>query len=440
MSKQVRGFVTCDTFINNNINVVSPLYELSDLGLTFSRNKQQYYSSLDTTFSLFVFKEIDTIGLAQFEVNNIINVVKEFVLFCTTVQLSEAQDRIITFMANYNAANSAYPVTNLNCTTLIEMEGLKGPGYMSFTVVGVDCSIWLNDANFRGFFPDYDIQIVYPVADFNSKVQNVIQMVDGLDTFKFTEFNTRVEQAKGQYPTTYVKILNIPYQIPGTSILKDCHFAFNQYGAQGNYDYVLKLKLYEALLALGMTSEYIETIFPSILKINEFFVTPRWNRFAIPTQIGQNGIMSQITKSFSEPFDLTTFVKVYTDNTYLRNNSYNVPYDYKNMLLVVTNGFYTEEDVQDFKQYYSDLITVTSTHPDFGRMSSRSQHLVTLLENMLEVADSDTSVQMFNKMLANSNYAFNMITRQGVWYLSIFFEKHQMYVIPKFEYNRLLAV
>jgi hypothetical protein len=73
-------------------------------------------------------------------------------------------------------------------------------------------------------------------------------------------------------------------------------------------------------------------------------------------------------------------------------------------------------------------------------MSSRSQHLVTLLENMLEVADSDTSVQMFNKMLANSNYAFNMITRQGVWYLSIFFEKHQMYVIPKFEYNRLLAV
>lgn len=439
MPRQIRGFVTCDSFIDNNNGVIAPIYELSDMGMTYSRQKQQYVSTLDSTFSLFVFKEIDNDGLSQAEINNIINVVREFALYCTTVQLTEAQDRIITFTANYNAANAAQPVSDLKYTTLIQTENLTAPGYMSFTVSGINCSIWLNDPAFRGYFPDYEIQIVYPFPDFNGTVANVSAMVAAISNFSLVQFNTRIEQAKGTYPTTYVKILNIPYRIPGTQIQKDCYFAFNQYGAQGNYDYVLKLKLYEQLLALGLTSEYIENIFPSILKINEFFITPRWDRFAIPTQIGQNGILSQITKAYGDTFDLTTYVKVYTDVDYLRNNSYNVPYDYNNILLTISNGYYTEDDVKDFKTYYGDIITVTSTHPDFGRMSTKSQHFMTLLENMLEIADSETSVKMFNKMLANNDYVFNMITRQGVWYLSIFFDKHQIYVIPKFEYTRLMA-
>lgn len=439
MPRQIRGFVTCDSFIDNNNGVIAPIYELSDMGMTYSRQKQQYVSTIDSTFSLFVFKEIENDGLTQSEINNIINIVKEFALYCTTVQLTEAQDRIITFTANYNAANSSQPVSDLKYTTLIQTENLTAPGYISFTVSGINCSIWLNDAAFRGYYPDYEIQIVYPFSNFNAIVANVSAMVEAITNFSLVQFNTRIEQAKGTYPTTYVKMLNIPYRIPGTQIQKDCYFAFNQYGAQGNYDYVLKLKLYEALLALGLTSEYVENIFPSILKINEFFITPRWDRFAIPTQIGQNGILTQITKAYGDTFDLTTYVKVYPDVDYLRNNSYNVPYDYNNIMLTVSNGYYTEEAEKDFKTYYGDIITVTSTHPDFGRMSTKSQQFMTLLENMLEIADSETSVKMFNKMLANNDYVFNMITRQGVWYLSIFFDKHQIYVIPKFEYTRLMA-
>lgn len=439
MPRQIRGFVTCDSFIDNNNGVVAPLYEISDMGLSYSRNKQQYTSSNDSTFSLYVFKEIENDGLSQTEINNIINVVKEFGLYCTTVQLTEAQDRIITFTANYNVNNSGYPVSDLKYTTLIETENLKAPGYMSFTVCGVNCSLWLNDPAFRGYFPDYEIDIVYPFENFTGIVANVGAMVEALANFSLVQFNTRIEQAKGTHPTTYVKILNIPYRIPGTQLLKDCFFAFNQYGAQGNYDYVLKLKLYETLLALGLTSEYIESIFPSILKINEFFITPRWDRFAIPTQVGQNGILSQVNKAYNDVFDLNTYIKVFTDLDFMRNNSYNVPCDYNNINLTITNGFYTEEDVKDFRQYFGDIITVTSTHPDFGRMSTKTQHFMTLLENMLEVADSETSVKMFNKMLTNNGYSFNMITRQGVWYLSFFFEKHQIYVIPKFEYTRLKA-
>jgi hypothetical protein len=128
-------------------------------------------------------------------------------------------------------------------------------------------------------------------------------MMDAITNFSLVQFNKRIEEAKNNQPTTYTAILNIPYKLPNSTVVRDVYFAFNQYGSQGNYDYVLKLRLYEYLLSLGLTSGYIESIFPSILQINEFFITPRWDRFAIPTQIGQNGILSQISKAFSDTFE-----------------------------------------------------------------------------------------------------------------------------------------
>jgi hypothetical protein len=217
-------------------------------------------------------------------------------------------------------------------------------------------------------------------------------------------------------------------------VVKDCYFAFNQYGAQGNYDYVLKLYLYQQLLALGLTPIQIESLFPSILQINEFFIVPRWESVAIPSRIGQNGIRSQVSKAHSDVFDGGKYIKVYTDLNYLRDNTYNVPSDYNNILLRISNGMYTELAVRDFALQFSDLITVTSTHPDFARMSTQTQHFVTLLENLLFVADSSSQTEMLFKIVDNENYRFQMVSRQGIWYLSFFFGAHQYYVIPRYEY------
>jgi len=182
----------------------------------------------------------------------------------------------------------------------------------------------------------------------------------------------------------------------------------------------------------------IEQLFPSILNINEFFITPRWDKIAIPSQVGQASINSQISLTYQEVFNIDKFIKIFTDTNYLMYNTYSVPFDYNNILLCITNGYYTEANVKDFKLYYSDLITVTSTHPDFARMSTVTQKFITLLENMLDIADCENSSELFNKILQNSNYKFTIISRGGVEYLSIFYDKHQYYVIPKYQYINLL--
>lgn len=439
MPRQIKAFVTCDSYVDNSPAVVSPLYEISDLGLTYSTTRQQYYSTQDSTYTLFVFKEIDSSGLSQTEVDKIIDVVKSFVAYATrSSELVGKQQLIISFTNDYNTLNQTQ-LTDLTFTSYVQAGETVGCDYMHFTILGIECGVWLNDVSFRNFYPDYEIKLVMPFEEFESIVQNGSAMISAIANFNLVRFNQRIEEAKHNRPSTHVRIINIPYQLPNTSVKRDCYFGFIQYGSQGNFDYVLKLQLYQYLLSLGMSSDYVESIFPSILEINEFFITPRWDRVAIPSRVGLNGIASQVSNAFAEVFDLDKFIKVYPDINYLKANSYNVPYDYNNILLTISNGFYSEDHVRDFKAVYPDLISVTSTHPDYARMSSKSQKFVSLLESMSAICDSENATKMFTKMMDNDYYIFTLVNRQDIWYLSSYFDGHQYYMIPKYEYLSKLA-
>jgi hypothetical protein len=441
----IKAFVTYDPFIDNTSGVVSSIYELSDIGSTYAIEKQQYYNTNDSRYSLYVFKITGATLLGQADSDLILNIVKEFSAYLTNNVYATKQQAILDFTTSFNTNNPTTPISDLTYSNVITSQGIKAPDYVSFTVNDIQASIWLSDDAFRTFYPDYEIGFVLPFDNFTSLVNSPSNFLSALDAFDLVEFNNRIDQAKAEHPPTVTKILNIPYQVPNTTTLRDCYFAFNIYGIQGTYDYILKLELYDYLVnTLGLSGPYIESIFPSILNINEFFILPRWERMALPSYIGQNGINSQITLAFNQPFDVDKYLTVYRDSNnnvdipYLSANTYNVPYDYNNILLHIVNGYYSEANLKDFKEYYSDLITVTSTHPDFSRMSTRTQNLVTLLENMLQIADSDSPVEMFNKLVNNTNYTFNIINRDGIEYLSSFYDQHQYYVIPKYKFLDLL--
>jgi len=443
MTKKINAFITRDDFINNNPNTVSPIFEISDLALTYSKNKQIYYDSNDSIYSLYLFKIENSNSLTQIEVNNIIIVVKNFISFLSSTTLTSKTQIILSFINNFNTVNTSIPISNFNYNEIINYNNLKVPNYLTFKINNIDCNIWLSDSVFKVFYPFYDIQIVTPFENFNSIINNVSAIVTALDNFNLVDFNTRIELNKQNNPTTYTRILNIPYKVPSSNIIKNCYFGFNIYGLQGNYEFILKLELYNYLLnTVGLTSSIVENIFPDILKINEFFIIPRWDDFAIPNQVGQNGINSQISLAFTRPFDINKFIKIYGEDTsilnYLRHNTYNVPFDYNNILLNIVNGYYTENNLKDFKNNFKDLITVSSTHPDFSRMTTRTQQFTTLLMNLLHITNSDNSTELFNKIITNSSIlTTKIITRNTIEYLSTKFENWQLYIIPKYEYIRL---
>ena len=435
MAKEIKGFVTRDDFITKSSIDVSPIFELSDIALTYGKTKYQYYSSLNSLYSLYVFKHVIGDTLIQNEVEDILKLVIEFTSFLTSSLVTNKQQTIILFTNQFNSTNTTTPVTNFDYNTVVTHNNIKSVDYLTFKIRDVTCNIWLSDTVFRAFYPDYDINIILPFSNFSTTVTNTSDFITNLDNFNLIEFNSRIELDKNNNPTTYTKILNIPYKVPNSSIEKNCYFAFNIYGLQGNYDHILKLELYNYLVnILLLSGELIESIFPTILNINEFFITPRWDKIAIPSQVGQNSISSQISPTFSEVFDLDKFIKVFSNLTFIRNNTYNVPFSYNNILLQITNGYYTEQEIKDFKEYYYDLITVSSIDPDFARMSTRTQRFVTVIKVMLEISNSNNSTEMFNKVLSNGNYNFTIISRGGISYISYLFNDHQYYVIPKYEF------
>ncbi len=434
MAKEIKGFITRDDFVLSSNAEVSPLYELSDIAYTYSKDKKIYNSFNNSLYALHVFKHTEVQTLLQSEVEDIIEVVRKFSEYLTASLITNKQQSIIVFTNDFNLLNPSKAVSEFSYNTVVSHQGIKSVDYVTFKINGISCSLWLSDEVFRAFYPDYDINIVLPFSNFQAIVSNTSEFIAALEGFDLIEFNRRVEENKNDFPATYTKIINIPYRVPNSSVTKNCYFAFNIYGLQGNYDYILKLELYSYLTTvLGLEGSYVESIFPTILNINEFFLVPRWDAISIPSQVGQSGINSQIFASYSQTFDQDKFIKVYTDTAHLRANTYNVPFDYNNIMLQVTNGYYTEMPVRDFKTYYNDLITVTSTHPDFARMKPRTQRFVTLMESMLDVSNANNATEMFNKVLQNENYRFSIITRGGVNYISIMFEDHQLYMVPKYE-------
>lgn len=434
MAKEIKGFITRDDFIAVSSSEVSPLYELSDHALTYSKVKFKHYSSVDPLYALHVFKLVQGSSLEQSEVNDIINLVVSFSNYLTNTTVVNKQQQLILFTANWNANNPTKTLHEISYSGTVNHNNIKAPDYINFKLGEVVCSIWLSDVIFRAFYPDYDINIVLPFNNFSSIVNSNTSFLSALSDFSLIEFNKRIEADKAVSPTTYTKILNIPYLVPNTTVERDCYFAFNIYGLQGNYDHILKLALYDYLQnTVGMNGPDVERLFPSILNINEFFIVPRWDKIAIPAQVGQVGITSQISPTYQEVFDVDRFVKVTADNTFLRNNTYNVPMGYNNLLLHVVNGYYSEEEVKDFRAYYSDLITVNSIDPDFARMKTRTQKFITLVRNMLDVSNSSTSTEMFNKILQNKEYQFTIINRAGVTYIAYTYADHQLYLVPKYE-------
>lgn len=439
MTKEIKGFVTRDDFITSSNTDIATIFELSDIALTYSKTKYQHYSSLNSLYALHVFKRVSGEALLQNEVEDILSIIIGFSNFLTSTSVTNKQQAIILFTNEFNMANTHRPVSDLNYNTIVNYNGIKSVDYLTFKISDVICTIWLSDTVFRAFYPEYDINVILPFSDFNIIINNTSDFITALENFNLIDFNRRVEENKNNNPTTYTKIMNIPYKVPNTSVIKNCYFAFNIYGLQGNYDHILKLELYNYLVnTLGLDGSLIENLFPTILNINEFFIIPRWDKVAIPSQVGQTGITSQISPTYNEVFDLNKFIKVFDNTNFIQNNTYNVPFSYNNILLHVTNGYYTEQDVRDFKMYYSDLITVTSTDPDFARMNTRTQRFITMLKNMLDVSNSSNATEMFNKILQNSDYKFTIITRGGVSYISFLYEDHQYYVIPRYEQIRLM--
>lgn len=435
--KTLKAFVYRDDFIDNAADAVATIFELSDKSNSYARDKKQFYLTGNSLYSLKAFRT-ENGELTQIEADNILSFIAYFTNFATANPTMSYQDLIVNAVSSFNVNNPIKQVTNFSYNTIETLNNVRTAKYFYFIISDVECLLWTSDSLFQLLYPDYEISITLPFSNFSIIINNTSQFLTALDNFDLLEFNNRLDLDKEEYPSTNSRTLNIPYKVPNTNVLKNCYFGFNIYGVQGNYEDVIKLELYEYLLNMGnLTALQIESLFPSLLEINEFFFIPRYDKVAIPSHVGQNAIYSQLALAYNEPFDLDRYLTIYPV-PHLRAATYNLPTEYNNTLVSVTNGYYSKENVRDFKEYYKDIIAVSTTEIDFARMSTRTQQFMNMFNVLLYLSNSDTFLDVFNKLVSNNlNNEYRIRTRNNITYISKRFEDHVYYILPKYEFARL---
>lgn len=439
--KEIRCFIENASLATPNTRHTSPIYELSEEGKTFAKRKERRTLRGDDKNLLHSFHVTDENELNPEETRLIIQVVETFNTYLETISLENKPVIVTKFAAFYNNSFENH-ISNFNYNQLINVNKKLYPDFLTFKVEDLNCSVWLSDKSFKLFYPLYDIDVVTPFEEFDRIVRNAPEMIEALNKFDLNLFGMRIDEIKGGFPSTYTQMLNVPYRPRKGAQEMDCWFGFNIYGEAGNYEYLMRDELYKHLKGLGLDDDFIEEHFPSIFKVNEFFMVPEWNDYALPFRVGQGSINSQVNKAFDSPFRMNWYVKAYEDsNEYMLRNTYNVPLPYNNILCRVLNGKYSLNEIKDFKEFHKDLITVNSTNPDFARMSERTQRFVVMTSFMIACADAHNETELFNNLMtnnaANRDHRFTMNRRMEITYISIQFDKHRYYMIPRYEFDRL---
>ena len=438
--KEIFAFAVRDNLIDNQANAIAPVFEISDICLTFAKEKATHTSSTDRSSSLIVFKTNDGQLLTQAETDLGCGLLSEVTQFLATTSQTAPLVLGGSFTAYYNAKYPAKQLTQLSFSDIRTSGTVKAPEYIVATFGDtLKFFIWTSNRAFRSMYPFYQIDIVLPVDNFKEKLINGTSFNAEISTFEFPAFINKMETAKGDNIETAARVLNIPYYAPGATTGNPCYFGFIVYGEQGDYEFLFRLNLYDYLISLGISSQLILSSFPDLLKVNEFFITPRWDLQAIPSRVGEGVINSQLTNTFASNFDIAKFIPRYADLTALKAATSNVPVEYNNLLLLITDGEFSTANLKAFRSYFSDFISISSQHPDFSRMSSRTQQFAIFLEYALRVANTSSYSEMLEVMGNIASYAFRTITREGVTYVSAFLDKHQFYILPKHEFLRLTS-
>lgn len=442
--KDLRCFIENATLASPATQHVSEIYEISEEGKTYAKSRERMVVKGDDRNIVHSFHVDSKNKMTEGDAKTIINVVGSFVAYLETLTIVNKQSFLIpTFVTTYNNANSV-PITDFTYNNIITINGVKYPDYISFKTKDISCAVWLSDNTFKLFYPLYDMDVVTPFPEFDKAITNSNLMVQHLNKYDQNKFSIRQDEVKNGIPSTFSPAVNIPY-VPKRGLNPiPCWFGFNIYGAAGNYEYLMREALYDYLKKLGLTDEFIEEHFPSIFEVNEFFMVPEWTDYALPSKVGQGSINSQINLAYTAPFKMNKFVPAYSNSdTFMKQNTYNVPLSFNNIMCRVLNGKYTEFDKRDFKKYYSDLITVPTTSSDFGRMSMRTQHFAVMISYMVDIADASTQTEVFNKLMAknymvnNKIVKFTLAVRRGVTYISTLYDEHRYYMVPRYEFERI---
>jgi hypothetical protein len=152
-------------------------------------------------------------------------------------------------------------------------------------------------------------------------------------------------------------------------------------------------------------------ILPDVFTKLEFMVIPRWFKYAIPPSAMNTGLYSSVMDASEVKTYLNSFINSYPAG-WVDAHTELLPLVYKSLAIAVVPGNLNTPQYANLISNISDYMPIPSTSPDFNRMSAATQAWVSMITNMVTVAETATT---------NAGVPLSMakVIRNGKFYVSM---------------------
>lgn len=392
--KQVQGFVTKAQHINNQAGQVAEFFELSPIGLTYSRNRGEYQHTNYPNFTLHTFVGRDTTTqepylLTSMDTAAVFALVNSMVTYLQGLPVPKSYAYFTQYMlANYHESIKAFEYGQMH-----EGSDMVLPEWISFTTLwDVEFKLWLVNDAFVNQFAYYEIVVCPPIPDVDAFFLNYAETATRLKAITPAALMDTIQEKKGQLPETVTRILNFPYYNRNNlNQFTESHWGVLIYGAAGDNVDAIKAAITEYLVEESTHPQTDWTVLlPGIFKRTEFLFFPRWDQIAVPNL----SALSALYKSVLEPMEVLDYVqRNHPDNlsaTEVANRTALMPFDYKALMVAVVTGETNDADKRKLENFFKDYLPLSTSELDFNRMQIQTREWVVRMVALLSLAETAT--------------------------------------------------
>lgn len=410
------GFIKYPPLIDNTLDVVNKLGELSDDSLTYAKDKSTYTNATSPQTILVGFHSVKD------------NVPNDVPAGISTRCLQLGQWLYERAQAGQIGTNPTVLLNNIqtefsDTTTDVELgplllhEGVRLPTWISYTdTVHEDdnsIKVWLADTSFKAEYPEYHIDVIPPTENVDDLFLDETQIKVLLDEYTLSDRFNQVQEIRGLYPYTLTRVMTYEWINPEDDTRRlRTPWIVVIYGRAGNNPDLIKEAIIEYILENSeRPREDWEDIIPDLLKNTEFIVTPMWHQYAIDNLELEAGIHSPIINP-RQATDLTKESAIGPDYTdvWISENIEFSGVIFKSLVFSVVGNPNNRTGITSFYEQFPDYILVTNNSSDFNRMSVRTQEFKEILNELIKLADEITPTTQVP-------VEFSRITRDGFVYV-----------------------
>lgn len=388
----IQGFVEIASLVNNNVNQVAPLGELSSFSMTYAKDKTVWGNALYPDYSLTCFKAFDdaTSTVIPVEADDLSRMFKVLQLAIQYAS-SHTQPYIAQDFRNTVIAEVSDSVTNLQFGKFKSNGNIALPEWISFRSIdnGSFYRYWLADSAFGDQYDDYVIEVIPPIENIDKFFMPFAQVVEELAKQTLVSLTQLIEEKKGPFPETYLRFNEYVFKNinnPNQSVKTE--WTLIVYGKAGSDIDKMKDAVIDYVMShTHYTREQWEHMFPELFKRTEFVLVPRWDKLAIEDMQELSGLYASIM----DPAESVTFAKnavTFYSPAFVESNVSIFPFDYKAITILSINGMNNSDYASNLRDIFPDYLPINSNSLDHSRMSPVTRAWVVLLEGVLMIAES----------------------------------------------------